>query len=275
VCWSIGSPRAVVAEDLHATRTSIPGVAQRTGATSYYVEVSERREGDPPPVLGLNAAPGRVDILLATALLAAARRAEAGFVTADRTVAIVARRRAYTVAEKAEGGDGRLNDEALERALRGAAKTARVENFEALALGAGAPLNAVLLGALAASGALPVPPNRFRDANRAGGKATEANLRGFEAGLPGRIAPSLVPEPAPVPADEFATDARSRAAWAHIAAEIVEPALDGRLARAIFADAVLQARLAALKDPEGNALHRTLVAIAARAGAPEGRIAAE
>lgn len=71
------------------------------------------------------------------------------------------------------------------------------------------------------------------------------------------------------------TDARGRAAWARIAAEIVEPALDGRLPRAIFADAVLQARLAALKDPEGDALDRTLAAITARAGAPEGRIAAE
>jgi indolepyruvate ferredoxin oxidoreductase beta subunit len=196
--------RAATAEGLHATRTSIPGVAQRTGGTTYYVEVLERCEGDPPPVLGLNAAPGRVDVLLATELLEAARRAEAGFVTPDRTVAIVARRRAYTVAEKAEGGDGRLDDGALERARRGAAKTARIEDFEALAAGAGAPLNAVLLGALAASGALPVSPDRFRDAVRAGGKATEANLRGFEAGLSGGIAPSPVPEPAPVPADEFA-----------------------------------------------------------------------
>jgi hypothetical protein len=38
---------------------------------------------------------------------------------------------------------------------------------------------------------------------------------------------------------------------------------------------VLQARLAALKDPEGDALDRILAAITARAGAPEGRIAAE
>jgi indolepyruvate ferredoxin oxidoreductase, beta subunit len=51
--------RAAVAGGLHATRTSIPGVAQRTGGTTYCVEVLEWREGDPPPVLGLNAAPGR------------------------------------------------------------------------------------------------------------------------------------------------------------------------------------------------------------------------
>jgi indolepyruvate ferredoxin oxidoreductase beta subunit len=188
--------RAAIAEGLHVTRTAIPGVAQRTGSTTYHVEVMPREAGDPPPVLGLNAAPGRVDVLVATELLEAARRAEAGYVTPDRTLAIVARRRAYTVAEKAEGGDGRLPEAPLEQALRAASREARIADYAALA--PGAPLNAVLLGALAASGALPIPPQAFRAAIEAGGKATEANLRGFEAGLaaaaPAPPAPAMPPE---------------------------------------------------------------------------------
>jgi indolepyruvate ferredoxin oxidoreductase beta subunit len=176
--------RAAVIAGHWATRTSIPGVAQRTGATTYYVEVLPKAPGDPEPVLGLNAAPGRVDVLLSTELLEAARRAEAGFVTRDRTLAIVAHRRAYTLAEKAAAGDGRLPDAALAEAIRSTAREARVADYEALARRAGSSLNAVLLGALAASRALPIPEQAFRDAICAG-KAAESNLRGFEAGLSG------------------------------------------------------------------------------------------
>ena len=174
--------RAALNAGLHASRTSIPGVAQRTGATTYYVEVMPAEPGDPPPVLGLNAAPGRVDVFIGTELLEAARRAEAGMLTRDRTLALVARRRSYTVAEKSEGGDGRLSDAALEAAVRETAREARIEDFDALARASGGALNAVMLGALAASGALPVPAEAFREAIRAG-KAAESNLRGFEAGL--------------------------------------------------------------------------------------------
>ena len=58
-----------------------------------------------------------------------------------------------------------------------------IADFAAIAAEAKSPLNAVLLGAIAASGGLPIPAETFRDAIRAEGKAVEANLRGFEAGL--------------------------------------------------------------------------------------------
>jgi indolepyruvate ferredoxin oxidoreductase beta subunit len=44
-------------------------------------------------------------------------------------------------------------------------------------------INAVMLGALAAADVLPIPAQAFEDAIRADGKAVEANLRGFRAGL--------------------------------------------------------------------------------------------
>jgi indolepyruvate ferredoxin oxidoreductase beta subunit len=193
--------RAALEAGLHASRTSIPGVAQRTGATTYYIEMMPAEPGDPPPVLGLNAAPGRVDVFIGTELLEAARRAEAGFVTPDRTFALVAHRRAYTVAEKSEGGDGRLEEARLAEAVRATAKEARIADFDALARAAGAPLNAVMLGALAASDRLPIPPEAFRAAIRAG-KAAESNLRGFEAGFSGAMpAPATAPAPPPAPDD--------------------------------------------------------------------------
>jgi indolepyruvate ferredoxin oxidoreductase beta subunit len=67
---------------------------------------------------------------------------------------------------------------------------------------------------------------------------------------------------------------RGLASWTAIMERVVEPMLSGELPRAHFADAVLQARLAAAKDPEGRALADTIAAIA-RTAAASGRIAAE
>ena len=61
--------------------------------------------------------------------------------------------------------------------------------------------------------------------------------------------------------------------WTAIMEGVVEPMLAGELPRAQFADAVLQARLAATKDPEGEALAETIAAIG-RIATP-GKIAAE
>jgi hypothetical protein len=71
-----------------------------------------------------------------------------------------------------------------------------------------------------------------------------------------------------------ATDARTRANWRRIMEQVLLPALDGALPADFAADALLQARLAAQKDPDGDALDRTLAAIAARRGATP-RLAAE
>ncbi len=54
---------------------------------------------------------------------------------------------------------------------------------------------------------------------------------------------------------------RGLANWNAIMDGVVEPMLAGKLPRAQFADAVLQARLAATKDPEGEALAETIAAI--------------
>jgi indolepyruvate ferredoxin oxidoreductase beta subunit len=66
---------------------------------------------------------------------------------------------------------------------------------------------------------------------------------------------------------------RGLANWNRIVDGVVEPMLAGALPRAHFADAVLQARLAASKDPEGEALGQTIASIA-RTATP-GKMAAE
>jgi len=66
---------------------------------------------------------------------------------------------------------------------------------------------------------------------------------------------------------------RGLASWSRIMDEVAAAGLEGRLPRGRFADAVLQARMAASKDPDGEALTRTLAAIASSAAVS--RLAAE
>ena len=183
---------AAVASGLAVQRTSIPGVAQRTGATTYYLEIM-REPGAARPVLALNPAPGRVDVLVATELLEAARMVQAGFVTPDRTLLLASTHRVFTIGEKTAMADGRLDPERLLAAAGRFAKKAVLADFAAVAEAAKSPLNAVLLGALAATEALPLPADALRAAIRADGKAVEANLRGFEAGLAASAAAPPLP----------------------------------------------------------------------------------
>ena len=77
-----------------AQATSVPGVAQRTGATIYYVELfpTDAARGA-EPVLALMPMPGDVDIVLASELMEAARAVQRGLVTPDRTTLIASTHR--------------------------------------------------------------------------------------------------------------------------------------------------------------------------------------
>ena len=57
--------------------TSIPGVAQRTGATTYYVEIfpiPQRELGARRPVFSLYPVPGALDVLVSSELLETVRQ---------------------------------------------------------------------------------------------------------------------------------------------------------------------------------------------------------
>jgi len=73
-----------------AQTTSVPGVAQRTGATIYYVEMypeSQVPEGA-QPVLALLPFPGQVDLVIASELMEAGRALQRGLVWPRRTASI-------------------------------------------------------------------------------------------------------------------------------------------------------------------------------------------
>jgi len=165
-----------------AQSTSIPGVAQRTGATTYYLEVFPvplTQLGGRRPVFSLNPLPGRLDGLLSSELLETSRQIGHGLVSAERTLVISASGRTLTTLERMQPGDGRHDSDELLALLREHSRAHHVLDMSALAREARTVVSAVMLGALAGSGLLPFQRADYEATVRAGGGPAEASLRGF------------------------------------------------------------------------------------------------
>ena len=168
-----------------AQATSVPGVAQRTGATIYYLELFPAADvpAGAQPVLALAPVPGELDVVIASELMEAGRALQRGLVTPDRTTFIASTHRVYSMTERTAMGDGRVDADKLLEGARAAAARLVCTDFSELAERAGAPISAVLFGALAASGALPFSRAPFEEAIRRGGVGVEGSLRAFAAGF--------------------------------------------------------------------------------------------
>lgn len=180
----------------HVQSTSVAGVAQRTGATIYYVEMMPRDPARPnaQPVLALSPAPGDVDVLIAAELAEAGRAVLRGFVTPDRTTLVASTHRLLAVSEKIVPGDGRADRSTIERDARLAAKRFIGFDMEAIAKEAGTVVSASLFGALAGSGELPFSRDAYEAVIKKGGRGAEASLNAFAAACD-RAAAEGAPDP--------------------------------------------------------------------------------
>ncbi len=160
-----------------AQATSVAGVAQRTGATIYYVEMMPRAER--APVFSLMPTPGDVDIVIAAELMEAGRAILRGFVTRDRTTLVASTHRMLAVSEKVAPGDGRAPGEKVLEAARSRAKRCIAFDLDQIAADNGTVISASLFGALAGSGALPFEDAHFEETIRASGRGVDASLAGF------------------------------------------------------------------------------------------------
>jgi indolepyruvate ferredoxin oxidoreductase beta subunit len=168
-----------------AQTTSVPGVAQRTGATIYYVELYHRVQAERDgamPVLALMPLPGDVDVVLASELMEAGRAVQRGLVTPDRTALIASTHRVYSIAEKIALGDGRADSANLiAHAQRAAKHFVRFDMAQA-AEQAGSVISAVLFGALAGTGVLPFSRSQFEATIGRGGVGVKPSLQAFAVG---------------------------------------------------------------------------------------------
>ena len=166
--------------------TSIPGVAQRTGATIYYIEVFPVSIADldgKRPVMALYPGVGDIDIMLASEFAEAGRAISNGFVTPDRTHLIASTHRVYAIGERSDMADGRYDVERLFTAVRERTKQAYLADFRQVAEAHGVSLNAILLGILAGIGQLPMVIADYKAAIEETGIAVGPNIEGFEIGL--------------------------------------------------------------------------------------------
>lgn len=163
-----------------AQSTSVPGVAQRTGATIYYVEMAPG--GGPVPVMALAPAPGDVDIVVAAELMEAGRAVQRGFVTPETTTLIASTHRAYGILEKSAPGDGIGDAAAVTEILLRSAKRLILADMETLARDKGSVISASLFGALAAAAVLPFSRESYEQTIRDSGKGVTASLAAFADG---------------------------------------------------------------------------------------------
>lgn len=176
--WIVGLGES---QGYFAQLTSVPGVAQRTGATIYYLELfpeASCRDGV-EPVMALMPVPGDVDVVIASELMEAGRAVQRGIVTPDRTTLIASTGRVYAIGERGATNDGRVDADALMRGCQGAAKRLIAMDMGKIAEASGSVISAAMFGALAASRALPFDRAAFEQTIESRGVGVAASKRAF------------------------------------------------------------------------------------------------
>jgi indolepyruvate ferredoxin oxidoreductase, beta subunit len=162
--------------------TSVPGVAQRTGATIYYIELFPRAESDAAgkmPVMSMFPNPGDVDLVICSEIVEAGRMIQRGFVTPDRTTLITSTHRTYGITEKEAMGNGIADKQAIAEVAVLRSKHYIAFDMLETARRFDSVINAALFGALAETGALPFARESFEETIRMGKIAIDSNLATF------------------------------------------------------------------------------------------------
>ncbi|MDB5941539.1 MAG: putative indolepyruvate oxidoreductase subunit [Ramlibacter sp.] len=173
-----------------AQSTSIPGVAQRTGATTYYIEVFPvpfSQLGGRRPVFSLNPVPGALDAMVSSELLETTRQIGNGMSSPQRTLVITSSGRTLTTQERMQLADGRADSADLVKIVKSFSREHHVFDMGTIAKESGTVVSAVMLGAVAGSGLFPFKREDYETIVRGGdttapekvSKMAAASLRGF------------------------------------------------------------------------------------------------
>ena len=165
-----------------AQSTSVPGVAQRTGATTYYIEVFPEpiaQLGGKRPIFGLNPVPGALDAMVSSELLETARQIGNRMPSAERTLVITSSSRTLTTQERMVPGDGRVDSAPLIGLVQSNSREHHVLDMDAMARACGTSVSAVMLGAIAGSDIFPFDRAAFEKALAAPQRGARQSLAGF------------------------------------------------------------------------------------------------
>ena len=178
-----------------AQSTSVPGVAQRTGATIYYVEMMRPLNGQ-KPILAQMPTPGDVDVVLASEFMEAGRSILRGIVTPERTTLIASSHRSLAISEKSAPGEGIADSGAVVDAIGVTARRQIVFDMNELAISNGSVISSAMFGALAGSDALPFAREAYHAVIAEGGKGVAASIKTFDAAFERAGSPVLLQEEA-------------------------------------------------------------------------------
>jgi indolepyruvate ferredoxin oxidoreductase beta subunit len=174
--------RTATASGFAVQSTSIPGVAQRTGATTYYIEIFPvpiAELGGRRPVFSLYPVPGALDVLVSSELLETVRQIGAGMVSPERTRVLTSTSRILTTIEKMQLSDGRVSTNDLLKIAEQFSFDCHAFDMNVIARENSTVVSAVMMGAIAGSGLLPLPREAFEATVRQSNRGVEASLRGF------------------------------------------------------------------------------------------------
>lgn len=181
--WMVDAARL---EGYPAQATSIPGVAQRTGATTYYLEIFPQALQNPHEqsiVFGLNPLPGQLDLLISSELLEAARQVSNAMSSKEKTMVISSTGRVLTTAEKMQMQDGRVDSKHLISLIEQFSHTNYFIDMLSLSQQASTVISSVMLGCIAASGLLPMSVQAFKKVVGDQSPTQKASLKGFNFGF--------------------------------------------------------------------------------------------
>ncbi len=215
-----------------AQSTSVPGVAQRTGATIYYVEMMQASETGQKPVLAQMPTPGDVDVVIASEYMEAGRSILRGIVTPDRTTLIASNHRSLSTIEKMAPGEGIADSGAVDLAIGVVAAKEIVFDMNDMAVRNGSVISSAMFGSLAASGALPFEREAYCEVIRQSGKGVDASLRTFDAAFdrteqgaaPVEAEEATLQDDAPATLPDGLADPRADALLSRIRAELPKEA---------------------------------------------------
>jgi len=125
--------QAATYEGHRAQAVSLPGLSQRGGATSFYLELAAGSEpvALQKVVFSQHPLPGAVDVVIAQELLELARALQQGY-GSSRTTVVASTHRVYTVGEKTPAWDGVTGEAELLAAAR--SRSGEFVGFNAVAL---------------------------------------------------------------------------------------------------------------------------------------------
>ncbi len=173
-------------ENYDVQGVGLPGLSQRGGSTTYYLEAHPHIDDpDKRVVFAQYPVPGDVDVILCQEFLELGRVLEEGYGSPEKTVTVSSTHRIYSTLEKLPSTKGVYSSENIRALATEFSK--KFIGIDALALakqhGMGElSINAILLGALGASGALPLGEASYLKAIESSRVMVESNIKAFRIG---------------------------------------------------------------------------------------------